>query len=139
MLRMFKEFIRYVVVGGIAFAADFGVMVAVEEFFLKKFASGVYIAVVCGFIAGLAVNYVLSLRFVFIDDDYAGHGRSFTAFVVFGLIGVIGLLLTEIGMWIGTSILTIHYTIVKIFVTGAVLAWNYLARRFIVFGRRSKL
>lgn len=136
---MFKEFIRYVVVGGIAFAADFCIMVAAEELFLKEFSLGVYISVVCGFIAGLAVNYALSLRFVFTDDEYAGRGRSFAAFAVFGLIGIIGLLLTEIGMWIGTAILTIHYTIVKIFVTGAVLAWNYLARRFVVFGRQSKL
>ena len=37
-------------------------------------------------------------------------------------------------MWLGVSVLGIHYTLVKIVVTGGVLLWNYLARRLIVFG-----
>lgn len=133
------EFFRYVVVGGIAFAADFASMVIAEEVFLKPFRWGVYAAVVVGFIVGLAVNYALSLRFVFTAADYREKGRSFAAFVIFGLIGLVGLGLTELGMWFGIAVLSINYMAVKVFVTGAVLLWNYLARRVIVFGGWSKV
>ena len=95
---------------------------------------GLYAAVVCGFVVGLAVNYYLSLKFVFTSPDYANRGRSISAFLAFGVIGLVGLLLTELGMWLGVSVLGIHYTLVKVVVTGGVLLWNYLARRLIVFG-----
>ena len=131
---MVKEFLRYVVVGGISFVADFATIVALEETLLKAFSWGLYAAVVCGFIVGLAVNYYLSLKFVFTSPDYADRGRSLAAFLTFGVIGLVGLLLTELGMWLGVSILGIHYTLVKVVVTGGVLLWNYLARRLIVFG-----
>ena len=58
------EFLRYCIVGGLAFLADFGTLVLTQECFLKQFACGVYIATVFGFIVGLAVNYALSLWFV---------------------------------------------------------------------------
>ena len=131
---MVNEFLRYAVVGGVSFAADFVSIVLLEESLLKSYAWGIYVAVVCGFIVGLVVNYVLSLKFVFTASDYADRGRSISAFVLFGIIGLVGLLLTELGMWLGVSILGIHYTLVKIVVTGGVLLWNYLARRLIVFG-----
>jgi len=56
------------------------------------------------------------------------------AFVVFAVIGVIGLLLTEAGMefgvrWVGQS----YYMVVKIFVAGVVLIWNYVARKILIF------
>lgn len=130
---MFSEFIRYVVVGGISFVADFIAIVFFEEALLKPYSWGIYAAVVFGFIVGLVVNYALSLKFVFTSPAYAGKGRSPTDFLLFGLIGLVGLALTEFGMWIGVSVLGVHYTLVKVVVTGCVLLWNYLARRLIVF------
>ena len=127
------EFLRYVIVGGIAFLADFGALVAAQELVFKCFACGVYVSTVIGFIVGLAVNYFLSLLFVFTSAKDKGKGRSFVAFVVFGIIGVVGLGLTELGMWIGVSVLEWNYMIVKILVTGAVLFWNYLGRKIIIF------
>lgn len=133
MYSLTLEFLRYVVVGGLAFIADFSSLVAAQELLFKPFSWGVYASTVIGFLVGLAVNYYLSLRFVFTQEKDRGKGRSFGAFVVFGLIGVIGLGLTELGMWIGVEILTWNYMIVKVLVTGAVLAWNYLGRKVLIF------
>mgnify|MGYP003314504685 CR=1 FL=1 len=130
---MVKEFLRYVVVGGISFAADFATIVAFEETLLKAFSWGLYAAVVCGFVVGLAVNYYLSLKFVFTSPDYADRGRSLSAFLAFGVIGLVGLLLTELGMWLGIECLGWNYMVVKILVTGVVLMWNYLGRKLIIF------
>lgn len=48
-----------------------------------------------------------------------------------------GLGWTEIGMWIGVSVLDGHYVPVKIAVTGAVLLWNYLGRKILIFNREN--
>lgn len=130
------EFMRYVVVGGIAFIADFGTLVATQELFLNRLSSGVYIATVFGFVIGLAVNYALSLCFVFTQKKDRNKGRSVGAFLVFGVIGLFGLLWTELGMWLGIEVVGWNYMIVKVFVTGAVLLWNYLGRKILIFNAK---
>lgn len=130
------EFIRYVIVGGIAFLADFGTLVLMQEFFLKSVKYGVYIATVFGFIVGLFVNYILSLLFVFTQEKDRGKGRDFGSFALFGVIGLLGLFFTELGMWIGIEIFTWNYMIVKVLVTGAVLVWNYLGRKLLIFNSK---
>lgn len=130
---LFAEFFRYGVVGGIAFLADFGALVGTKELLFHDWALGVYVATVVGFVVGLAVNYWLSLLFVFTAQKDQGKGRSWGAFLVFGIIGVVGLGLTELGMWVGVELLAWNYMIVKMLVTGAVLMWNYLGRKLIIF------
>ena len=130
------EFFRYALVGGIAFLADFGALVGVQELFLKSYACGVYVATVAGFIVGLIVNYVLSLAFVFTSENDRGRGRDVGSFLIFGVIGLAGLGLTELGMWTGIEVLGWNYMIVKVMVTGAVLIWNYLGRKLIIFNGR---
>jgi len=127
---------RYVVVGGIAFIADFGTLVATQELFLNRLSSGVYIATVFGFVIGLAVNYALSLCFVFTQKKDRSKGRSVGAFLVFGVIGLFGLLWTELGMWLGIEVVGWNYMIVKVLVTGAVLLWNYLGRKILIFNAK---
>ena len=131
--NLVAEFFRYAVVGGIAFVVDFGTLVAAQELYLKSFSAGVYIATVLGFIVGLAVNYALSLWFVFTSEKDLGKGRSVGAFLVFGLIGLLGLGWTELGMWLGIECLHWNYKLIKVFVTGAVLLWNYLGRKILIF------
>ncbi len=127
------EFLRYVVVGGMAFLVDFATLVACQELYFERFAWGVYLATVLGFCAGLTVNYILSLAFVFTQAKDRGKGRSLGAFLTFGVIGGFGLLWTELGMWFGIEVLAWNYMLVKIFVTGAVLVWNYLGRKILIF------
>ena len=133
------EFLRYAIVGGVAFLADFGTLVLAQECFFKQFACGVYVATVFGFVVGLIVNYVLSLWFVFTQKKDKGKGRSIGAFLVFGVIGLLGLLWTELGMWIGIELLTWNYMVVKVLVTGAVLMWNYLGRKLLIFNSKGEM
>ena len=137
-IKLLFEFLRYCVVGGVAFLADFGTLVLAQECFLKQFACGVYVATVFGFIVGLAVNYALSRWFVFTQKKDKGKGRSVGAFLVFGIIGLLGLGWTELGMWIGIEGLHWNYMIVKVLVTGAVLVWNYLGRKLLIFNSKEE-
>ena len=127
------EFVRYCLVGGIAFVVDFSLLTSTQEFLLKEIPCGVYIATATGFIGGLIVNYALSLKFVFVQAKDAHSGRSASAFMVFVVIGAIGLALTECGMWVGVSLLKLHYLFVKVVVTGIVLLWNYGGRKILIF------
>ena len=128
------EFFRYLLVGGSAFVVDFGVLYLTKTFlFCGIGITGVYIATALGFTAGLVYNYILSMIFVFKRAKEKTQGKTVRAFLVFSLIGVIGLGITELGMYLGVQLLDFHYLIVKVVMAAIVLMWNYLARKFLIF------
>ncbi len=132
-----KEFARYLVVGGSAFLVDYGVLYLTKTYLFQSLGdTGVYLATALGFLAGLIYNYILSLIWVFQSAKTQNKGKTIGAFVIFAVIGVIGLLLTEGGMYIGYQLLGINYLIVKLFVAAVVLLWNYGARKVILFRDR---
>ncbi|MDE6732035.1 MAG: GtrA family protein [Oscillospiraceae bacterium] len=133
-MALIKEFLRYAVVGGISFLADFGTLTLFEEVFLtggEKWQ--IFISTAAGFIVGLAVNYILSLVFVFRAEDNKNSGKSVGAFLIFALVGIIGLGITEGLMHLGVNVLRFHYMLTKIVAAGIVLVWNYLGRKILIF------
>lgn len=133
---LIKEFLRYAVVGGISFLADFGTLTLFEELIFKRqTAWQIFVGTAAGFVVGLAVNYILSLVFVFRSEDNKRSGKSVKEFIVFALVGVIGLGITEGLMHLGVNVLHFHYMITKIVTAGIVLVWNYLGRKILIFNR----
>ena len=97
---------RYLIVGGVAFVVDFSVMV-----FLTELAGFNYlVAAVVAFVCGLVTNYLLSVRWVFTSRSV---NQPLVEFVVFLVIGVIGLGWNEVLLYLGTSQLGFHYRISK--------------------------
>lgn len=132
-----KEFLRYAVVGGISFLADFGTLTLFEELIFRQQTDWqIFISTAAGFIAGLIINYILSLIFVFRAKDNRNSGKSVGDFLIFTLVGVIGLGITEGLMHLGVNVLGFHYMITKIVTAGIVLVWNYLGRKILIFGRK---
>lgn len=128
------EFFRYAVVGGISFLADAGTLYFFREWvFRAQTDVELLLCTAFGFLVGLGVNYILSILFVFRKNENKNNGRSLRGFLVFSLIGVIGLGLTELGMYIGTVLLHGYYLFVKLLVAGLVLIWNYTGRKIFVF------
>lgn len=92
--------------------------------------------VAIGFTVGLLVNYTLSLVFVFRSDRQQKQGRTVKAFILYAVIGLVGFGLTELGMYIGVRIVGsagLWYLLVKCFVAGIVLVWNYAGRKILIF------
>ena len=122
------QFFRYVFVGGTAFVVDF--------FFLYFFSDicGIYylISAVFSFIISVLVNYVMSTRWVFNQNNIENRVVEFNLFL---LISTIGLVFTEILLYFFTDICGIHYLISKIISAVIVLFWNFLARRVMFYGR----
>ncbi len=135
--KLFWEFFRYAIVGGIAFLSDAVTLALFREFILKGGTkTELFLSTAAGFIAGLAVNYILSLIFVFRQSENKSSGKSVGAFIVFAVVGVIGLGLTELGMYAGVYILKMHYLITKVIVAALVLVWNYAGRKIFVFNKK---
>lgn len=121
------QLFRYFFVGGTAFIVDFGLLAALTEFGGMPY----QLSACVGFIGGLIVNYLLSIIWVFGSDAHT-RGRRMAEFLAFALIGVIGLGLNALIMWIFTEVVMLHYLISKIISTIVVFAWNFLARRSLI-------
>ena len=126
--NIFIQLFRYIFVGGTAFAVDF--------FFLYFFSAicGIYylISAVFSFIISVLVNYIMSTKWVFNQDNIENKVVEFNLFL---LISTIGLVFTEILLYFFTDILGIYYLISKIVSAIIVLFWNFLARRVMFYGK----
>ena len=123
--------------GGIATVVDWGLLYGFEHFLRILFTGDMmmtaskYIAAAIGFGGGLLVNYFLSRAFVFSAQDSRANNRM-GEFLGHALVGVIGLGLTELLIFLG-ELMSVHYMIAKVAATVIVFFWNYLARKFWVY------
>lgn len=116
------QFLRYIFVGGISAVINIGTL-----YILKDIVNIHYlIANAIGFILGLITNYCLSKMLVFTKERM---NNFLVEFIVYALIGLIGLGIDSLLMWILTSKLNIYYIISKIFSTMLVFIWNFGIRK----------
>jgi putative flippase GtrA len=126
------QFIRYVFAGGIAFVVDFGTLVTCRELLFRDSAYGVYVSVVIAFLSGHIANYVLSLWLVFRDAEERRRRFTVRAFLLFALCALGGMVVTELGMWVGYGMAHFHYVAVKIVMAAIVFTLNFIGRKIIV-------
>lgn len=125
--RLFFSFCKYLVAGGAGFLVDFSALYICRDILGFHY----LLAAAIGFILGLVFVYIASNRWVF-ETRKLEH-RRFIEFSIFALIGVIGLGLTMLFMWVFVDLVSLHYLVAKVFTTGLVLIWNFGARRFILY------
>jgi putative flippase GtrA len=121
-----QQFVRYAVVGALAFAADFGTLWGLTEIGGLHF----LVSAAVGFCVGLAVNYWLSIRWVFRSRSLASAPAEFG---IFAGVGIVGLGLNELVLWVATDWIGLRYLVSKCFAAALVLVWNFLARRHLLF------
>lgn len=83
-----------------------------------------------GFIIATAVNYFLSIRFVFESGVRFGFQKEIS--LVF-LISLIGLGVNQAALYLGIGILGWDMLFIKLCATGAVFFWNFGARSQFIF------
>ena len=125
----FLQLIRYTFVGGGAFLVDFSLLYLLTD----KVELNYLLSATIAFIVGLLVNYFLSIYWVFTNSITS---NKLLEFLIFALIGGVGLLFTDLFMWIFTSIIGIYYLLSKIVTTIVVYLWNFFARKYIIFNNR---
>ena len=123
--NMLVQLFRYAFVGGTAFVVDFGLLALLTEWCGLNYQLSACIS----FIAGLTVNYLMSIRWVFNQSSTLPRSQKIADFVSFAIVGIIGLGLNALIMWLFTDILTLHYLLSKIISTVVVFFWNFIGRR----------
>jgi putative flippase GtrA len=125
-----RQLIRYVAAGGVAFVADFATLVAAVQLLHLHY----LVAATLGFLVGVAVCYVLSLRWAFAEHSYQNRKLEI---VLFAAIGVIGVMLNNFVMWGLVEFVQVSYAAAKVVAAAFVLVFNFAARRSMLFSKRS--
>lgn len=123
---IWAQFFRSLFVGGMAFLVD-----AFSLFVIEKMGAHYLVATAFGFLFGLLFNFWLSKRVVFAKAKPKIRGLG--EFSVFALVGIIGLALTEILMYVFTDIVGFYFMLSKIVAAGIVLFWNFGARKILLY------
>lgn len=121
---------RYLVSGGTAFLVDAGLLALLTELFGRE---QLLLWTAVAFCAGLLITYLFSILWVF--DNRSLKSRTAEVAIFVG-IGVVGLGLTELFMWLLADKAGLHYLLSKIITTVLVFVWNFAAKKLILF--RSK-
>lgn len=122
------QLIRYLVAGSVAFAIDFIILKTFTENLGFHYLS----SAVIGYCFGLLTSYLLSVLWVFDKRRMANRMVELASFII---IGVIGLGLTYMFMWLLTDIADIYYLLSKIITTVLVFFWNFFAKKFLLFSK----
>lgn len=148
--ELFWEIFRFLLVGGTATVFDYAVAYLFYQWILPASVVGnvwsLIISTAFGFGVGLTVNWILSVHFVFRQVKDKKQSSSKKSFLIFTIIGLIGLGITEIGMFAVNVLPTItlfssptflgaewKWWIMKCVMTCIVLVWNYIGRKIFVF------
>ena len=134
--KLFVQFVRSVMAGAAASVADISIYgIGVNLLGINHIVSNTF-----SFIFGLSVNYYLSREWVF-NKKKRNTKRDF---LLFSLIGIIGLLLSSVLLYILVDLGTLYYLLMtensglvksaaKIFAVILVFFWNFIARKRVVF------
>ena len=128
------QFLRYAFVGGVSFLVDAIVLMLVHDFIFPTQSYGLGVATVAGAVIGHLCNYYLGLLVAFNSEKEREQCSKFKAFMLIAMVGVIGMILKVILMYIATAIFgDEYYKLLNIPVAGICLIWNYLGRKIFVF------
>ena len=119
---LLKQIIRFGIVGGICFITDYIVL------YMLSMIMHYLIASAFAYIISTAVNYTLSMKYVFESKG----GSKIKEIIIFVLLSLSGLGLTEIGMFVLTDFCNMYYMFSKIFVTGFVMVFNFITRKLFI-------
>lgn len=122
MKKLIAQFMKFGIVGVIAFVIDYGVMIFLTEVFDVPY----LISTTISFVVSVIFNYFASMRFVFKRKDDMSRRREFIIFIV---LSVCGLGINDLLMWLMVDSLYIDYRLSKIVVTVVVAVWNFVTRK----------
>lgn len=122
MKKLFAQFMKFGVVGALAFCIDYGLLALLTEVFGVNY----LVSATISFTVSVVFNYLASMRYVFTHKEDMSRRREFVIFII---LSVIGLLINNVCMWAGVELLGVQYLIVKIAATAIVMVWNFVTRK----------
>ncbi len=125
MGKLIQQFLKFGVVGVIAFVIDYGVLMLLSQ----VFGMDPVLAAGISFCVSVIFNYLASMRYVFTHREDLSRGREFVIFIV---LSAIGLVINELCMAAGVAVLgtsALMVTVTKLFATAVVMVWNFVSRK----------
>jgi len=120
------KLLRYGFSSGLALMVDVGLMLLLVNWFDVHY----LVAAAIGFSSGCLVTWLLSITIVFNDQSKRATAHNMLLFV---LVGVLGLVLNHIILFIGVDLLQIHLLLAKGFSAIVVFWFNFFLRGAYVF------
>jgi len=120
------QFLRYIFVGGAATVVDMGSL----YIFTSIIGLNYLISAAIAFILGVTTNYLLCIAWIF-----ESTGKVKREIILFVVIGVGGLILNEIIIWLLVEEVGLYYMLAKAVAVVIVLVWNFGMRKKYVFAR----
>jgi putative flippase GtrA len=123
--RVIRQFVKFAIVGAIGTCVDVATLVLLKE----VLGLNVYVANFFSFSLAVINNYTWNSHWTFADQEKE-HRRQIVQFVI---ISVVGLLLSEMLLYVFHDIANLHYLLAKVLGILIVLFWNFFANRFWTF------
>jgi putative flippase GtrA len=123
------QFLRYLVTGGLAFVVDFGLFALC----LYVFEWHYLLANLVGLIAGLVLNYTMSIVWVFTACERTLEKQKAAEFGLFALVGFAGVGINQLLMYLMVDGLSLNEMVSKMVAAVLVLMWNFGARKLMLF------
>lgn len=120
--KLLLQIFKFVIVGGTATILDWAVYYVLYNFVHMN----PLIANILSFTVSVIYNYIASVKWVFDVNKEKSKVRIFAEFIIFS---VIGLLLSELLLWIGINKLGLNAMLVKICATIIVMVFNFITRK----------
>ena len=128
------QFLRYLVTGGLAFVVDFGLFALC----LYVFDWHYLLANLVGLVAGLVLNYTMSIVWVFTACERALEKRKVMEFSLFALVGIAGVGINQLLMFLMVGVFDWNEMVSKMVAAVLVLMWNFGARKLLLFRERKE-
>jgi len=128
--QLLRDAVGYAAASACALALDAALLVCLIQFFSWWYLA----AAAASFLAGMAVNYALAVRFVFNAHRFRNRNTEVAAFFA---IGAVGLVINVSIMYALVDLIELHYLAAKCVAAGFTFLFNFIARRQLLFVQRS--
>ena len=129
------QVLRYLVTGGFAFIVDFGLFALCLYIFEWHY----LLANLVGLVAGLVLNYTLSIVWVFTACKRTLEKKKVAEFTLFALVGIAGVGINQVLMYLMVGILDLNEMVSKMIAAILVLLWNFGARKLMLFREKKDI
>lgn len=125
------QLFRYGLVVGIAAPIDLGGYIILSSYFHLHYV----LAATISFTVSLYVNYIISINWVFTAKT--GRKKYLDA-GIYAIIGIVGLILTDIIIFVLTDFVSLNYIIAKLIAFTCVFFWSFGSRRYLFRAKPSQ-
>lgn len=120
--KLVKQVVKFASVGTVCFAVDYFGLIFLTEWGVMKYIT----ASALSYTISVVLNYILSMKFVFrAKEELSKAGQ----FIIFVLLSVIGLGLTQLTMVILVEQFHIFYAIAKVLASMIVTTYNFVSKK----------